>query len=460
MNFKNKSKIAPVGLLAFGFLVLALVSLAFFSDGQDGGKDGDLRLSASNNSESDISVGSNRVGDATTHTTVSAVQTELAPGVESELQLEVETALAGSPGGIQVSLAGGGRACTIDVSPGSDLDAVVAQASAGDVVCFEPGSYGHLNIVGKSGLEGSPIEFRSVGGEAIFELGGYEVGGGTAAVFIKDSSYIVVDGLSSTNSMKGVGIDSSSHVEALNCRAWDLGQEAIFVQGGSSHVRVAGCDVSETGNRAGNAAGRVESFNVWGELIYIGSGSSGGDQTNNVIVENNVLHDNGNATSEAINVKSETRDITIRENHIFNIDSWCEAAIRVNSSSNLVISGNIVHDITASGIGGNGAPCSDAIGIRFDSDSAIVENNVVFRANHTGIMADHGSGGVVRNNTLFANGVDFAARGSVETSGNLTSDGSDGRTVSSDAFVGPLNGSADAGLGPGTGFELVTGLAS
>ena len=143
---------------------------------------------------------------------------------------------------------------------------------------------------------------------------------------------------------------------------------------------------------------------------------------------------------------------------IYNIDSWCEAAIRVNSSNNLIVTGNVVHDITASGVGGDGRPCREANGIRFDSRNALVENNLVFNAGKFGILADNGSGGTVRNNTLFNNGTDFESRGSAQTSNNLTSDGTNGRQVSSNVFVGPLTGQANSGSGVGTGFELLAGV--
>ena len=369
--------------------------------------------------------------------------------------------------GRQLSLIGGGSECTIFVSSngndgasGNSEDqalrnpaAAVSKASAGDVVCFLEGRYGHLNIAGKNGRPKNPIEFRSVGGEASFALGGYTAGPSTSAVAISNSSHIVVDGLASTNSMRGVTVKASRDTEIINCRVWDTGQEGIHISDKSSNVRIAGCDVSRTGNRSGVDGSQNLAFSVFGELVYVGTGSSGGDTTNNVIVENNVLHDNGNATAEAVNVKSSTSNVTVRNNHIYNIDSWCEGAIRANNSNNLAVVGNVIHDITASGTGGDGNRCSQSNGIRYSASNATVENNLIFRAGNVGIWAENGSSGVVRNNTLFDNGTDFRSDGSAQASDNVTSDGTTGQRVTAQDFTGPITGQADAGSGAGSGFN-------
>ena len=327
------------------------------------------------------------------------------------------------------------------------------RASAGDVVCIDGGNYAGLDIDNKHGSSSRPIEFRSINGEAIFSHSSYTRGDG---VEVNDSSHIIIDGLAATNSLRGINVKGSNEIEVLNCRVWNIGQEGIHIGSQSSNVRVAGCDVSQTGNRQGIDTSQNLAYSVFGELVYVGTGSSGGDATNNVVIENNVLHDNGNATAEAVNVKSSTRNITVRNNHVYNIDSWCEAAIRVNSSSGLVVAGNVIHDVWASGFGGSGNTCRNAIGIRFDAAGARVENNIVFRAGQYGILADRNSSGTVANNTLFDNGQDFRKDGSssVSTSGNLTSDGTNGRRVSASDFVGPLSNTANAGAGPGSGFRL------
>ena len=327
------------------------------------------------------------------------------------------------------------------------------RASAGDVVCINGGSYGGLTIDRRNGAVGRPIEFRSINGEAVFSHSSYSRGDG---VEINDSSHVTLDGLAATNSLRGINVKGSDNIEVLGCRVWNIGQEGIHIGSQSSNVRVAGCDVSRTGNRPGVDTSQNLAYSVFGELVYVGTGSSGGDATNNVVIENNVLHDNGNATAEAVNVKSSTRNVTVRNNHIYNIDSWCEGAIRVNSSSGLVVTGNVIHDIWASGFGGSGNACRNAIGIRFDAQGARVENNIVFRAGQYGILADRNSSGTVANNTLFDNGQDFRKDGSssVSTSGNLTSDGTNGRQVSASDFVGPLSNTANAGGGPGSGFSL------
>lgn len=417
------------------------------------------------NSEIEIPQTTSAVPQSQTATTLTTSETN-----SPEVEIPQETLVPAQPivAGRETSLIGGGSDCTIFVSTTGDDNAAgtsettairspgaaVQRAQAGDVVCFNEGSYGYLGIVDKNGAPNAPIEFRSINGEAVFELANVDDVSEEASIEVRNSSHIVLDGLAASRALRGVAISASSQTEVLNCRIAGTGQEALYVQSGSTDARVAGCDISDTGNKEGLYT-NGQAFSVFGELVYVGSGSSPGDTTSNVVIENNILHDNGNATAEAVNVKSETSNVTIRNNHIYNIDSWCEAAIRVNNSANLVVANNIIHDITASGSNGFGHQCSDAIGIRFDSPTATIENNLVFRAGKFGILADNGSGGVVRNNTMFDNGTDYVTRSAVQTENNVTSDGTDGQQVSAADFVGPLTGQADAGSGPGSGFDLL-----
>ena len=140
------------------------------------------------------------------------------------------------------------------------------RASAGDVVCIDGGNYAGLDIDNKHGSSSRPIEFRSINGEAIFSHSSYTRGDG---VEVNDSSHITLDGLGATNSLRGINVRGSENIEVLNCRVWNIGQEGIHIGSQSSNVRVAGCDVSRTGNRPGVDASQNLAYSVFGELVYV-----------------------------------------------------------------------------------------------------------------------------------------------------------------------------------------------
>jgi len=264
--------------------------------------------------------------------------------------------------------------------------------------------------------------------------------------------------------MRGMYIDSSNNILVDGCNVHNVGQEGIHAGIGgdrsgavSSFITIRNCEVYNTGNRPGIDPDQAPiTYSVFGEMIYVGTGSGIADATHDVLIENNTLRDNAPATSEAINIKSSTFNVTVRNNHIYNVNSWCEAAIRVNNSDNLKVLGNFIHNITASGLGGNGNLCTDANAIRFNSTNALIEDNIIWNVNKRGILADDGSSGTVRYNTVVNSGTnDLETRGTASFSKNVTSDGTLSSTrKSSGDYVGPTSGSANAGQGPGSGFRL------
>lgn len=354
-------------------------------------------------------------------------------------------------------------------------DTAASRARPGDVICFGPGTYSAgLKIEAKNGTQAQPITFKALNPSDLptFTLGNIREGGSRGAVYVKDSSHIQLQDYIATNSMRGTYIDSSNNILVERCRLHGVGQEGIHIGFGtnaslpvSSFVTVRDCEIYNGGNipgeRTNPPTNAPKDNSILGELVYVGSGGKPGDTTNNVLIENNIIRDNAPATAEAVNVKTGTFNITVRNNHIYNIDSWCEAAIRSNSSNNLKVIGNVVHDITASGTGGGPAynNCTNATALRFSAKNVEVRDNIIWNTPRNGIRAESGSSGVVENNTVMGGGQnDLLNEGSATFRNNVSGDGKEGsaKRVLGD-FIGPFSGGADAGQGPGSGFILKSG---
>jgi hypothetical protein len=358
--------------------------------------------------------------------------------------------------------------------------------SAGDVVCVGGGTYSRgsdiyvLDLRNIEGTSDRPITFIALDIEnsPVFKMQGYSDGGAGAAVYIDKSSHIQIIGISATYGMRGYYVNSSNYITINYCNVYDVGQEAIHIGQGvdqdgieSSNILVENCEVTNTGNRPGTDS-NGSPYNWRAEAIYVGTGSGPADYTNNVTIRNNHIHDTFPATSEAIDIKKRTSNILIEDNLIENVDTWCEAAIRFEgSSTNGIVRRNVLRKISASGTGGSGNPCTNAMGLRVNevggTDASVVfENNVVWDANRAGICA-HGQSGnsniIFRNNTSFGNSKDYeydsgTCDGTAQNINNISSDGTWNTTQYTESdFVGPVTSTADAGrgCGVGSGFEIV-----
>jgi hypothetical protein len=357
-------------------------------------------------------------------------------------------------------------------------NAAIAVAVPGDVICVAPGTYtGYASTTdyvvyfnNKDGTSGNPITLKGYdpSNRPVFVMNEIDRDAGACGIVcIRNSDYINVEDFEAKLAMKGLQVDSSRHVNIRGCKVHDLGQEAIHIGIGtdkagipSSNILVEGCEITNTGQRIGSQSGPgAVSYQALGELIYIGTGAGATDRTHNVTLRNNWLHDNYPATSEGIDVKPNTYNITIQDNLLENLDTWCAGAIMIyNGTTQTIVERNVIRNISASGVGGSGRSCSDAIGIRVGNtansggSTVNVRNNIVWDANKYGILK-HSSAANIQNNTTFSNGRDYG--GANVGSSNVSSDGSNGSTrYSSGDFRGPTSGTANSGCGVGSGFTI------
>ena len=224
---------------------------------------------------------------------------------------------------------------------------ILELAKPGTVFHFQPGRYPKMTFKGLRGLKSSPITLQpseqsndNEDGDrhtVIFTSGTLEHG--TGLVFA-DCKYVVIRGFEVTNSLKGIGIQNSSHCVLENNWCHDFGTEAIHVGRGpvkngskkfdgpaSHHVTVANNRVARTGQTTAQ----------YGEGIYIGTGATSGDNTHDIIVEGNTLTD---ISAEAIEVKPGTYNVVVRDNDISNTHHKFNAAITVCVEGTTGRSGN------------------------------------------------------------------------------------------------------------------------
>ena len=295
-------------------------------------------------------------------------------------------------------------------------DAAVQRAAPGDVVCFAPGTYGSsggnrgaLHIEGKNGTPEAPIVFRSLdpNARAVFAMGGVDDGRGVSVVFIQRSSHLVIENIEATNGFRGFSVNGGNNIQLLGSYLHHTGGEIVYVgkrvgriepdasSNPSSH------DVIIEGNEIAFSGQTGDSF---GEGIYIAtSTTSYADDTNNVTIRNNVIHD---IKDEAIDVKTGGYAVSIIDNRIFNIDLQSQGAITVATHGEnwnpggFVVSGNSISDVTSRG--------SEGVGIWLGHGDAIIENNVVWNIADWGIYIPNtfnlpeAADVVIRNNTVWS----------------------------------------------------------
>lgn len=217
------------------------------------------------------------------------------------------------------------------VNDGDDLNALLNRATGGDTVLVNPGVYYKISISGKNFSAQKPLVLRGVDYKTAIVKGDTIRNG--SSLEIDNCSYIIIDGLTFTNSMWGIYVKNSEHIILKNNGIYLTGQEGCHIGRSSSYVDVTGNKIHNTGL-----------FNSkWAEGIYVGSGSYGKsnfpDNCEYIWIENNWISETGNA--EGINVKGECFHVTVRNNKIHDIrpgtsEQYNQAGITVEGTENSI----------------------------------------------------------------------------------------------------------------------------
>lgn len=356
-------------------------------------------------------------------------------------------------------------------------DRAVRLAQPGDVVCFARGRYPRLRIYGKRGEPGRPIVFRAAPGasrEATFTTGSLRDGLGAQ---LADVDHIVVKGLRVTRSQTGLGCHACRHVRIEGVLVESVGQAGLhvgrpidwtgaprFTGPPSEHVALIGNTVRDTGLVTAR----------YGEGVYVGTGAIGGDETHDILVEGNTLL---GTRAEGIEVKPFTRRVTVRGNLVMASSHAFKAAITIAvspvdyPSGEYLVEFNRVVDFRSTG--------GPIAGIGIGHGDTIVRHNLVWAIaggsgirTYTTFVTPGARRVLIEHNTVWTPGApsillhedDGRAPGAttpadVECRDNLTSDGAAGSLkVATADFLGPTDGVADAGPGPGSGLRPRAGI--
>jgi MYXO-CTERM domain-containing protein len=276
-----------------------------------------------------------------------------------------------------VSASGSDAAAGSEAAPFETIQRAANVVGAGDSVVVHAGTYAGFKVT-KRGTEAAPITFKSDGDVTI-------AGAMTTnrdAIWIEDSSYIVIDGFAVTQAQRaGISALTCDHVTVKNNKADQNGRWGIFSAFCDDFVvehNEASRSGTEHGIYASNSADRpiIRDNTVWGNAMagihMNGDINFGGDGIiSDAIIEGNVLRDNGRLGGSAING-----------------DGIVGATIRNN-----VLDGNHASGVSLYAIDG-GAP----------STGNRVINNTIRMASDArwAINIDDGSvGNTIRNNVLF-----------------------------------------------------------
>lgn len=223
------------------------------------------------------------------------------------------------------------QAGVVVVLPGEDLNSIINNTKGGDTILVKPGIYMQVILADKNFSEQKPLIVRADGSGNVL-IKGETVSKGSSLEIV-NCSYIIIEGLTFTNSMWGIYIKNSAHILIRNNRIFSTGQEGCHVGRSSKYVDVLGNTIHKTGL-----------FNPkWAEGIYVGSGSYGRsnfpDNCEYIWIEGNHIYETGNA--EGINIKGESFHITVRNNKIHDIhpgtsEQYNQAAITVEGCENSI----------------------------------------------------------------------------------------------------------------------------
>ncbi len=362
-----------------------------------------------------------------------------------------------------------------------EFDSAIKNAKPGDIIKVADGivignSYadGHRfsNIAGE---EGKPIIITtSKTNPATITSANWKAG--IPLSFGKGSKYIIIENLildgANNSAQQGLNIGGygfpnkgmAHHITLRNLTVKGSYNAGIKIGVHSHNIIIERCKIYNIGlNR------------TFGEGIYIGEGNDYTDGANDIIIKDNEIY---NTNAEAIDIKIPSYNILIENNYIHNINVNSQGAIVVALNSNfvkydanVVIRDNIIHNVTTRKYDGNAIVVASgntwiydntiwdihsyAIDVYQDfnnpkSKNVYIWNNIIwskylprFNVGRT-YIGDIGPGGYLAD---------------VDEKNNIYPEKrKDNYHLNDSDFIGPIDGNADAGDGPGSGFKLKNSL--
>ncbi len=363
----------------------------------------------------------------------------------------------------------------VRVTNNTELNAAINGAQPGDRIVIANGNYNGLKLLGLKGTANAPIVFIAENPRQAIISGSTNDGRNAR---LSDCAYLEFHGVRFSSAShwsftmgpaytSETGNMGCNNIRIINCEIDNAGQELMKINGNSSNIEVIGNSFHHTG--------MIGSGKPYAEGIYIGDGNSGSDRSHDILLQGNHIYNIGNSNNwgEAIDIKAPAYNITIVDNLIEDVIVHSQGAITVliNNTSypsgmtnpNIMISRNVIHNVSHHGAGWNGA------GISAGANGVTITNNLIWDTDESSITAtknaSNTTGGFhVFNNTLW-DGV-LINQGSVGSASGTVDEvlinnlirGSGGSSydlvASSSDFIGPLTDDAIADTYTGSGFEL------
>gem|GEM_PF-5768381 len=290
-----------------------------------------------------------------------------------------------APGTVRVSngVANGGGFSNTPVND------AIARAKPGARFEFAGGNHGTIKVSGARGAQGNPIVLTAAdsGNRPTFTDNSYT---GRAGIELSGSSNVTISNINIRKVMWGIRLEGSSGILIDNVRVEDIGQEGIRVMQRSSYVTIQNSTIKTTGRRTGTAPDG-QSYSLFGEGIYLGTGKDSSDEVHHITIKNN---DISNTKTEAIDVKQPVHNVTITGNTIHDIRTGTSGAVVVHiekdysaSNPNIKVSYNTIKNIsTNSGF-------RDGVGIVVGSSAEVIGNNISNTQHYAIRVEDEGSQG-------------------------------------------------------------------
>ncbi|WP_423737510.1 right-handed parallel beta-helix repeat-containing protein [Chitinophaga caseinilytica] len=342
------------------------------------------------------------------------------------------------PRTLYVSTSGNDNAPGTKDAPYAKINDALAKAVAGDTVMVRGGKYFEKVRFPRSGREGKLITLKAYPGEQpVLDGTGLGVSGKDAMVFIRNASYVVLEGFEICN--------------LISSAPW-VNPNGVLADEGSGNIIIRRNKIHHIEHNAAPTDGRS------GHAIEIIGNTA--VAMKNVLVEDNEIHDCNTGYSENLTINGFVDGFVIRRNKIYNAENiGIDAAggyagnpvPERNYARNGVISENELWNIDMStgpigGTHGHGAigiyvdgarniivernrvrDCDRGIGVVSETDAfptsdCIVRNNIVTGSHRVGIYMggylNYTGGGsrrcYVLNNTLVGNNRERGAYGEIE----------------------------------------------
>ena len=274
------------------------------------------------------------------------------------------------------------HATEYEITPTDNYRSAMQNLLAGDTLILHGGSYplsSFFELVLNGTLE-APITIRAANGEN--PVISY-INASQNIVNIRNSSYLIIDGIEFTGGSRGIRLTASSDITIRNCHVHHTAANAISANdSGSVYARL-----NIVHNEIDHAGGTAEG-------LYLGCNNDGCRIHDSLISNNYIHHLNSPGVTQGDGIE-----------------------IKAGSYAN-VVRDNVIHDTAYPGItlyhtNGNGAPNliernvvwnSGDNGIQVTAD-AILRNNIVLSAAAHGIGIHSSQGGEVGNLILVNNTV-------------------------------------------------------